>query len=72
MTIHDALRAVVAEAPTHKGFIGYAKAYALRALTDRMEGEALERNILYILGNLAAWRGGRAREVKKVLKSFKP
>lgn len=72
MTVKEALQKVVFEAPAGKGLNDYAKSYALRALRDKMEGEALERNILYVLSNLGSWRGEVAREVKQVLKSYKP
>ena len=34
-----------------------------------MVGEELRVQILYVLSNLAGWRGDRAREVKAVLKA---
>jgi len=35
-----------------------------------MVGNELKVQILYILSNLGAWRGERAREIKKVLKNY--
>lgn len=72
MTMEEALRAVLEEAPSDKGFNAYAQAYAKRAILDGMKGETLRVQILYILNNLGSWRGPRAKEVKQFLKSFKP
>jgi len=35
-----------------------------------MVGNELKTQILYVLSNLGSWRGERAREIKKVLKSY--
>lgn len=48
----------------------YAQAYAQVALINRMQGEDLRVQIIYVLNNLSHWRHTDAPEVRKVLKSF--
>ena len=62
MTKKEALRIVFVECSNP-----YARSYANKGLY--MEGEELDTQILYVLSNLGGWRGERAREVKKALRS---
>ena len=49
---------------------GYAQTYARAGLTLQ-DGEACRVQALYILSNLATWRGDLARETKAKLKALK-
>ncbi len=40
-----------------------------KTTNKKMVGKELRVQIRYVLGNLAGWRGSRAREVKAVLKT---
>lgn len=66
MTLPEALTEVL-KAPD-KGYTPQAKSYAKAA--SRLDGEALRVQIIYILSNLQYWKGGKAREVKKFLKTL--
>ena len=66
MELNEAVKAVLDECPNQ-----YAKSYASGMVEARlMYGKAGEKSqILYILENIKGWRGERAKEVRKILKS---
>lgn len=72
MTLDEAIKAVVSEAPADKGHCGQAKAYAgaTKEAVLQYGTEGLKTQVGYMLSNLGAWRGERAREVKSALKAY--
>lgn len=65
--VHELLEVVMKQEYTRgktSRLIQYAQTYARKAITDKMTGEELRVQILYILGNLSRWRGKEARETK--------
>lgn len=64
----DALRAAMLGAAANP----YALTYA-HAMTKSFNGygvDGVKHQVMYMLGNLAAWKGDEAREAKKVLKKW--
>lgn len=70
LKIQEALETILAQ--ESRGYLmQYAQAYATAALQNKMEGEELRVQLLYVLNNLTGWRGETARETKKTLKTLK-
>jgi membrane protease subunit (stomatin/prohibitin family) len=74
MTVNEAIAAAKkhCEANPSKGYLSYALTY-INAIPETMElygVEGLKTQIIYILGNLQAWRGEEARTVKKLLNDY--
>jgi hypothetical protein len=65
-----ALETIMDECSPERGFEGYAMSYAVVAIEHAMSDRELHCQVLYILGNLQTWRGARARECKKILRSY--
>lgn len=65
MNVYEALQVLEVECKNP-----YALSYA--RVAQYLTGEALRVQILYVLSNTGGWRGEKAREVKAVLKAFKP
>ena len=63
----DAWDAVKVETDSQPGLIAVCE----KKTGKVMVGEEMRVQILYVLCNLAGWRGERAREVKAVLKAAK-
>ena len=66
MEVKEILK-VVLELPD-KEFITYAQSYAQAGLG--MTGHELKVQVLYVLNNLAYWKGERARAAKAYLKGY--
>ena len=67
MNINEAIKTAKTECKNE-----YAQAY-LKAIPDSIElagSNGLEVQLLYVLNNMATWRGENAREAKKVMREY--
>lgn len=66
--VKDAIREILEDEKSYRTSLNYAVGYCSEAL--RMTGHELYIQTLYILNNISHWRHPKAKEIRKVLKSF--
>lgn len=64
----DALRAAMAAASTNTFAMTYA--HAMTMSFDRYGIDGVKTQVMYMLNNMASWKGEEARESKKILKKW--
>jgi hypothetical protein len=66
--VKAAIAEILEDEKSYATSLNYAVGYCAEAL--RMTGHDLKVQILYILNNISHWRHPKAKEIRKMLKSF--
>lgn len=66
--VQEAVNVILSDTKSYQTALNYAVNYAKFALS--MSGEELRVQCLYILSNISHWRHPKAKEVRRILKSF--